>query len=211
MSEPLVTLTEIKTYIGLVGTADDVLIASIASNATNLAERHTGRVIAVSSNVTRYYSTEGQASFVVHDRPYSDDSRVVTLNGVTMTEGTDVWFIPDRRNGDITNTIQLQYYDRGIGGWYLRETQWWDRNLDSGRNLTGLPNDLKIVGVEGHPTLEGDARLAMLELCSWLYYRAKSGASGLAVGANDINLEDLPAVFRQWVENWRVRTAVSLI
>jgi len=211
MSQPLVTLTEIKEYIGLVGTADDSLLASIASNATAVAERHSGRVLAVTSNVTRYYSTDGQARLVVHDRPFSDSSRVVTLSGVTMTEDTDVWFIPDRRNGDITADIQLNYFDTATPGWYLREFDWFDRNLDSPRAHQGTPNDLRITGVEGHPQITGDTRLALLELCSWLYFRSKSGASGLAVVATDIDLSDTPTVFRQWVEHWRVRTAVSLI
>jgi hypothetical protein len=211
MSQPLVTLTEIKEYIGLVGTADDSLLASIASNATAVAERHSGRVLAVTSNVTRYYSSDGQARLVVHDRPYADSTRVVTLSGVTMTEGTDVWFLPDRRNGEVTNDIQLNYFDTTHPGWYLREFAWFDRNLDSPRAHQGTPNDLKIVGVEGHPQITGDTRLALLELCSWLYFRSKSGASGLAVVATDIDLSSLPTVFQQWVEHWRVRTAVSLI
>lgn len=211
MSIPLVTLTEIKEYIGLVGTGDDALIASIASNATNVAERHTGRVLAVASNVTRYYSTNGNASLVVHDRPFSDSSRVVRLGGVTLTEDTDVWFLPDRRYGDITTTVQLRYFDTSAPYWYKAESQWFDRNLDSGRYSGGTPNDLVITGVEGHPDITGDTHLALLELCSWLYFRAKSGASGLAVVATDLDLSSLPTVFQQWVEKWRVRDAVALI
>lgn len=211
MSIPLVTLTEIKEYIGLVGTADDVLIASIASNATAVAERHTGRVLAVTSNVTRYYSTNNEAQVVVHDRPFTDGGRTVTWNGVTLTEGTDCWFIPDRRYGEITNTLQLRQFDTGSGTWYLSEPMWWDRNLDTRSLPAGSPNDLRIAGVEGHPAITGDTRMALLELCSWLYFRAKSGASGLAVVSTDLDLSDTPTVFRQWVEHWKVRTSVGLV
>lgn len=213
MSQPLVTLTEIKEYIGLVGTADDTLLASIASNATAIAERHTGRVLAVTSNVTRVYSTDNNRVLTVHDRPYSDSTRTVRLGGVDMTEGTDAWFLPDRRNGDISTTLQLAPFDTGRGDWYFTEFYWFDRNLDRvGSTIgTGVPNDLVITGVEGHPAITGDTRLALLELCSWLYFRAKSGASGLAVVATDIDLSDTPTVFQQWVEHWRIRTAVSLI
>jgi hypothetical protein len=211
MSQPLVTLTEIKQYIGITGAADDLLLASIASNATAVAERHSGRVLAVTSNVTRYYSSNGDRVIAVHDRPMSDATRTVRLGGVTLTEDTDAWFLPDRRYGDITTTLQVEPFDTGAGTWYLTEPAWFDRNLDSRTLRSGMPNDLVITGTEGHPQITGDTRQALLELCSWLYYRSKSGASGLAVVATDIDLSELPAVFRQWVDHWRVRTAVSLI
>lgn len=213
MSQPLVTLTEIKEYIGLVGTGDDTLLASIASNATAIAERHTGRVLAVTSNVTRYYSTDGNRALVVHDRPFSDSSRSVTLNGVTLTENTDVWFLPDRRgDGTITTAIQLAPFDTTHASWYLREPQWFDRNLDRlSIGAGGTPNDLRIQGVEGHPAITGDTRLAMLELTAWLYFRAKSGASGVAAVATDLDISSLPTTYREWVEQWRVRAAVALI
>jgi len=211
VSIPLVTLTEIKEYIGLVGTGDDALLASIASNATAIAERQTGRVLAVTSNVTRYYSTDGNATLVVHDRPFSDPARTVVWSGVTLTENTDVWFLPDRRYGAITTTVQLRAFDTTSPRWYYTEPQWFDRNLDNASYPNGLPNDLVITGVEGHPAITGDTRLALLELCAWLYFRSKSGASGVAAVATDIDLSSLPTVFTEWVENWRVRDAVALI
>lgn len=211
MSQPLVTLSEIKEYIGLVGTGDDTLLASIASNATAVAELHSGRVLAVTSNVTRYYSTNGSRSLTVHDRPMSDSSRTVVWSGATLTENTNVWFLPDRRYGDISTTVQISPYDTGRSDWYLVEPNYWDRNLDTRGMGPGLPNDLVITGVEGHPAITGDTRLALLELCSWLYFRAKSGASGLAVVATDLDLSSLPTVFQQWAEKWRVATSVELI
>ena len=43
----------------------------------------------------------------MHERPYSDSARVVTLEGVTMTQDTSYWALPDRRNQDVFTTIQL--------------------------------------------------------------------------------------------------------
>ena len=77
MAPPLVSLADLKTYLGLTGTADDSLIASCASNASIMVERDTGRVFAVSSNVTRKYSSNGEASIVIHDRPVTDTTRPV--------------------------------------------------------------------------------------------------------------------------------------
>ena len=42
MGYPLVTLAEVKAYLGVTGTQDDARIASAASNASIMAERDTG-------------------------------------------------------------------------------------------------------------------------------------------------------------------------
>lgn len=209
MSSPIVTLTEIKAYLGKTGTDDDLLIASVASNATALAQRHTGRIFSVQSNVTHRYSTDGQASLTIHDRPYNDATRVVQVGGVTMTEGTNVWFLPDRRNQDVTTTIQLRYYERD---WYVRSFSWFDGNLDSPRYANGgTPNDLTITGTVGHPTITDKAGL--LELAAWLYWRAKGGASSYAetLTGTEVDLALLPQAYQLWVEHWRIRTAVASV
>lgn len=212
---PLVTLTEVKTMLGITGTGDDLLIASVASNASAMAEQDTSRIFAVTSNVTHRYSTDGQASLVIHDRPYNDATRVVTVNGVTMVEGTNVWFLPDRRNQDVSATIQLRYYDTSVPHWWAADPQWFDKNLDSPRYLisSGSPNDLVITGTVGHPTLPNDVRMAVLELAAWLYWRAKGGASSYVstLTGEEIDLSVLPMVYQLMVRNWTIRTAVASV
>ena len=213
---PFITLTDIKTYLGKTGTDDDVLIASIASNACMLAEQHTGRTFSVTSNVTRYYSTDGQSSLTLGDDvPMNDTTRVVTLNGATMVENSNVWFLPDRRNPDISITIQLRPYDRSRPDWYKQFPNWFDANLDNPRwsQISGMPNDLKIVGTVGHPAVLGDVRAGTLELAAWLYWRAKGGASSFAelLTGTDVDLALLPMAYQVMVQNWKVRTAVVAI
>lgn len=209
---PLVTLTELKDYLGVTGTQDDLRIASAASNASIMAERDTGRVFAVTSNVTRRYSTDGQSSLTIHDRPYSDSSRTVTLDGATQVEGSGVWFLPDRRNGDVSVTIQVRHYDR-TGDWYKADPQWWDKNLDRRRYTNGTPNDLVITGVEGHPTLPPDVRQGVLELAAYLYWNEKSGASGFVQTpqGDQVELGEYPQAYQNLVRNWRIRTAVATV
>lgn len=210
---PLVTLTELKEYLGVTGTADDLLIAAAASNASIMAERDTGRIFAVSSNVTRRYSTDGQSSLVVHDRPYADGSRTVTWHGATLTEGTNVWFLPDRRNGDVATTVQLRPFDTSRRDWYKSDPNWWDRNLDNRRWYgPGTPNDLVISGVEGHPTLPPDVKQAVTELAAYLYWQRKSGASGFVQTpqGDQVELGDYPQSYKDMVRNWRIRTAVAM-
>jgi hypothetical protein len=213
MGAPLVTLTEIKEYLGKTGTDDDALIGSIASNASAMAERDTSRVFAVASNVTTRYSTDGQRSLTIHDRPYNDATRVTLLGGVTLVEGTNVWYLPDRRNGDVVATVQLEYYDTTGDRWYVRHFNWFDGNLDSPRLRGGTPNDLEITGTVGHPELEGDVKAAILELAAWLYWRAKGGASSMSVNltGEEIDLSMLPQAYQVMVRNWLLRTAVASV
>ena len=205
---PLVSLPELKTYLGLTTAADDTLLASCASNATVIAERDTGRTFAVSSNVTRRYSTGGDAALVVHDMPYSDSSRTVTLDGTTLTQDTHYWLLPDRRNPDVATTIQLRHFD---AGWNRHHLNWFDGNYDSPRYLMGSPNDLVITGVVGHPSLPLDAKQAILELAAWLYWRAKSGASGFIATptGETVELADYPPTYQRFVTAWKITTAVA--
>lgn len=216
---PLVTLSQLKAYLGTTGTQDDARIASAASNASIMAERDTGRVFAVSSNVTRRYSTGGQSSLVIRDRPYDDPLRTITLNGVTLTEGTDVWFLTDRNNGDVSITVQLRQYDYSHTDWYKADPLWWDRNLDRGNygyygnyGSAQSPNDvLEITGVEGHPSLPLDVYQGVLELAAFLYWNEKSGASGFVQNpqGDQVELGEYPEAYRRLVRNWKVRTSVA--
>lgn len=211
---PLVTLTELKDYLGVTGTADDLRIASAASNASIMAERDTGRVFAVSSNVTRRYSTDGQASLVIHDRPYSDPARTVSLGGAALVENTSVWFLPDRRNGAVSVTVQLRPFDRSRPDWYKAYPNWFDANLDSPRwYASGTPNDLVISGVEGHPSLPLDVKQAVLELAAFLYWQAKSGASGFVQTpqGDQVELGDYPQAYKDMVRDWKIHTAVASV
>jgi hypothetical protein len=208
---PLVSLADLKSYLGLTGTNDDSLIASVASNASIMVERDTSRVFAVTSNVTRRYSSEGRAAVTIHDRPYSDSSRVVTLSGVTRTEGTDVWFLPDRRNGDISVTIQLRYFDRS-GEWWKNDPDWFFKNLDHYPFSSGAPNDLVITGVEGHPVLPLDVYEWVRKLAVLLYWQAKAGGSGFVTSPTgeefDLTAERPPG-YERFVHDWKIRTAVA--
>jgi hypothetical protein len=203
----LPTVADLKTYLGITGAQDDVLLAQTIVDAVGKAERDTGRVFAAASNVRTTYSTDGQSSLIIHDRPYEDATRTVTIDGVTSTEGTNVWFLPDRRDPNITATVQLQYY----GGDYRGEFWWFDRNLDRPRARGGTPNDLVITGVIGHPFPSQDVVGSIRLLEAWLYWNAKSGASGVVQlpTGEALDLEAEPPRYAEFVRNWKIRTAVA--
>lgn len=216
MALPLiVSLDELKTYLGFSGpTADDALLASCASNATAQAEADTGRYFAVRSNHTERYSSNAQASLTIHDVPYDDASRTVTWLGASLTNDTNYWLLPDRRNSVTASTIQLRFYDFSRPDWYKSSPNWFDANLDRhGPYGGGSPNDLVIVGVHGMPNNGPlDVHQAVLELAAWFYYRAKSGASGFVqTPQGEIELGELPDAYVQMVRNWKVTTGVAAV
>ncbi len=205
------TTSDMKTFLGITGSQDDTLIGQMLTDAIGNAERDTGRRFAAASNVTTRYSTDGQASLIIHDRPYTDPSRSVTVQGVTQTENTNVWFLPDRRDQNVSATVQLRYYDRSRGDWYKVDPFWFDKNLDSPRWASGVPNDLVITGIIGHPFPNDDVVGAIRLLAAWLYWNAKSGASGVVQlpSGESIDLEAEPPRYADFVRTWRIRTAVA--
>lgn len=210
---PLPSLSDVKSYLGLTTAADDALLTERLATAISTAEHHTSRVFSSASNTVTTYSTDGAASLVIHDRPFTDASRTVTLNGVTMVEGTNVWFLPDRRDQGITTTIQLRYYDQSLPRWYMVDPNWFDKNLDRRSYYTGAPNDLVITGISGHPFPSQDIVGNIIVLTAYLYWRAKSGASGVVASPTGdfVELGDTPDEYQEFVKRWKIRTAVSAV
>ena len=211
----IVSLADVKTYIGLTTTQDDQLLSALIPTAEAKMERDTGRVFAYSSNVTRTYSTDGAASITVRDLPANgSNTRTVTLGGVTMTAGQGYWELPDRRNPEVSTTVQLRYYDRSRPDWFKADPFWFDKNLDNPRaGIIGSgPNDLVIQGPEGHPQpIPGDVVGMAKAVVALMYWQAKAGASG-TVATPTGDLIDLaardPIGYPEFVRDWKIRTAV---
>ena len=206
------TLSDLKTYLGLTGSGDNALLQTCLDAGLAQAERDTGRTFAYSSNNVRDYSTDGNVALTIHDVPKTDASRVVTLGGVTLTEGTGYWLLPDRRNPDISVTIQLFMFDTQRNNWYKSDPEWWDKNLDRWWSRFGnTPLDLRVSGYNGHPTWTNDVTHEVTFLSAWFYWRAKSGASGViqTPTGEEIDLGSEPSASPTFTGNWRVRTAVA--
>jgi hypothetical protein len=206
------SLSDLKTYIGLVGSQDDALLTTCLASGIAQAEHDTSRTFAYASNKVRDYSTDGNVLVQITDIPKTDATRVVTLNGVTLTETQGYWLLPDRRNPDISTTIQLAAFDRDRADWFKSDPQWWDKNLDTfWRRYGAIPLDLRIASYVGHPTWTDDVVQEVTFLSAWFYWRAKSGASGViqTPTGEEIDLAAEPVSSPTFVRNWRIRTAVS--
>jgi len=208
------TLSDLKTYLGLTGTTDNTLLQTCLDAGLAQAQADTGRTFAYSSNNDRVYSTDGQVLVNIADTPRTDASRVVTLNGAALTESAGYWLLPDRRNPDISTTIQLMAFDRNRPDWFKSDPQWFDKNLDTfWRRYGAIPLDLRITGLLGHPTWTNDVTHEVTFLSAWFYWRAKSGASGViqTPTGETIDLAAEPVSSPVFVRNWQVREAVSSV
>lgn len=203
------SLSDVKTYLGITGSGDDALISTSILSAVAQAERDTGRVFSYTSNNTRQYSTDGHAAVTIRDVPVTDAGRVVTWNGVTLVQGTSYWLLPDRRNPDVSITLQLRPFDR-TGQWWLADPDWFSKNLDR-YPLGYVPLDLSVAGLEGHPTWQADVTEQVTFLAAWFYWRAKSGASGVVQlpTGEQIELGAEPVSSPVFVHNWRVTGTVA--
>jgi hypothetical protein len=209
----LPALADLKTYLGLTGSGDDALIAQLLPIGVAIAERDTGRTFASGSNTATTYSTNGMAMIPIHDRPVDDPSRTVTWNGATLVEGTNAWFLPDRRDPHISVNLQIRPFDTSRADWYKADPQWFDKNLDNPRYPVGAPNDLVISGILGHPFPRSEVSGAILVLDAFLYWRAKSGATGAAfsITGESVSLAETPPEYQMFVRNWRVNLGVASV
>lgn len=201
--------SDLQTYLGITG--DATLIDQLLPIGVALAERDTGRVFSAASNTQTKYSSNGQALISIHDRPISDPSRTVTWNGATLVEGTNAWFLPDRRDPNISTALQIRTFDTGRADWYKADPQWFDKNLDNPRYPIGYPLDIIVNGIIGHPFPKADLAGAILILDAYLYWRAKSGATGAAftLTGEEVSLSETPPEYQSFVRDWRVRLAVA--
>lgn len=208
------TYSEVKTYLSLTATTHDTLIQSLIPAAIAFLERQSGRYLSSSSNVQTRYSTDGQSALVIHDRPYVDPSRVITFNGTVLTEDTDVWFIQDRRNINVTTNIQLRQFV-GQGEWYKADPGWWDKNLDYWAQRwgdSGMPNDLLITGIIGQPIISEDTKLAISAMTAYLFrQKDAAGNTTFSPAGAPMDMSEVPAPVQQWIVDWRIRTAVAAV
>ena len=212
----IVSLADVKTYIGLTGTQDDTLLSALIPTAQARMERDTGRVFAYTSNTTSTYSTDGETLVRVRDMPANgSNTRTVRLSGVALINGTSYWLLPDRRNPEVSTVLQLRAFNRSNPEWFKAFPDWFDGNMDSPRyaNSLGQPNDLVVNGSEGHPQpIPGDVVGMAKAMTALLYWQAKAGASGTVATPTgelvDLSARD-PVGYPEFVRDWRIRTAVS--
>lgn len=182
--------------------------------AVSFLEHESGRTISASSNRETIYSTDGQAGLVIHDRPFTDPSRTVTLNGTALTGDQDFWFVQDRRQPEITTMIQLRPFFFG-GEAYKGDPDWFDKNLDNWYRkwqASGYPNDLKITGIIGHPVLAESTKQAWIAMTAYLFKQKDvQGSVVFSPAGVAIDIADLPPQVQDWIIHWRIRTAVAAI
>lgn len=100
------TVAELKSYLGISGSTDDVLLTSLLDRATKMIERYTARCFDA-AYATRYYSEDA-----VDDDMLSLDGDLFSVTTLKNGEGntitsTDYWLLP-RNSGPPFHQIKLK-------------------------------------------------------------------------------------------------------
>lgn len=87
-----ITISDLKGYLGITGTADDSLLYECVLRAQAAIERYTGRVFEVTTSTTRYFDA------------------VADVMGSVLWFGTDCASITTVTNGDADSTVITSAY-----------------------------------------------------------------------------------------------------
>lgn len=82
------TANDIKTYLGITGTGDDILLSALLVRASKAVDSYTGRVFAASSDTTRYFDAIGD--HIVDGRLLYVDDDLYSVTTVTNGDGNTI-------------------------------------------------------------------------------------------------------------------------
>lgn len=179
----------------------DHIISSNLRTAHARLQRLTRRIFTTTEDVTRKYTTNGNAIVEITDcRGVSS----VLLSGGVRTLDTDTWLIHDPQHPEIYTAIQL----RPVGGLdYRAYSDWFDTNKDTlAYWRTGrLPNDLVLIQDEGWDPFPEEFLQAKKVLAAWYTKRPDSLLANVQQTAEGTILDysALPPEVTGFVESWK--------
>lgn len=88
MAQQYTTLNELKTYLGISATTDDVLLMSIIVRASEAVDSYTGRTFSAASDSTRYFDAIGE--HIIDGRDLYLDHDLCEVTTVTNGNGTAI-------------------------------------------------------------------------------------------------------------------------
>lgn len=189
------------TVTGVTGQWSNAVIGSNIAAASGNLQRWTNRQFEVqgsNSAVTKKFTTHGRAFLVIPDLQRAD---LVRLDGVTLTEDTSFWLVPDRHQTGVFVGIEL--LPRRAA--YTRRPDRFDVTYPRYRYDT-LPNDLVITGVWGHEPYPSELLHATTVLAAYYTKRpdAVLGGVSLTPQGNEIDLSQLPREVADFIRDWKL-------
>lgn len=88
MAQQYTTLNELKTYLGISATTDDVLLMSIIVRASEAVDSYTGRTFSAASDSTRYFDAIGE--HIIDGRDLYLDHDLCEVTTVINGNGTAI-------------------------------------------------------------------------------------------------------------------------
>lgn len=161
----IATLAELKSYLGITGTSEDVLLTILLDSANDFVEGYIGREIA-SATYTEYADGDGQREILLVNYPVISTT---SFEENTGTLETPVWTPIDPELYKLSpkvGKIFLTFYKK-----------------------RGFQN-YKIVYIAGFATIPGDIKLATLKLASGYYNtRTSDGIKSEGVAGDSLVFE----------------------
>ena len=227
MSDMIVQPSDVRDYLELnsPGSSSKYSDATIGSNiltAQSDLEQASGRFLCDHPGITWKVTTMLAAQVPL---PGFRSFTSITWGGATLTEGSNVWGIPDAMQTGVCVALQFRAWRADNDHpWWLADPLWFDKAMDSpfypgnmggGYAYTSMPNDLVIVG-DGGPA-PGNApysfRHAVKVLAAFFTMRPASILADVAItpGGGVLNYTDLPAEVKNFLRVWTIgRQAVSV-
>lgn len=190
--------------------ADHIISSNLRAAHARL-QRITHRIFTATDNVTRTYSTNGQAIIEITDCRAIDS---VTLSGGTRTLGSDVWALPDSNHPEMFTALQL----RPVGSRDHRAyPDWFDTNKDSAlywqQSGGRVPNDLVLVQDEGWDPYPEDFLQAKKVLAAWYTKRPDSLLANVQQTPDgtvrDFSAE--PPEVADFIQSWRRGPVLTVV
>ena len=116
-----VNASNVRAYAGIDGINAPWSEANLGSNiraASAFLEKRTGRQFEVQLNITKTFTTNGQAYLSIPDLQTLTS---ISRNGSALTQDTDVWLIPDAQQSGVAIGLFAAMF---ASMWALGERDW---------------------------------------------------------------------------------------
>lgn len=207
-----VSESDVRDYLQVSGTSGQWSSGLIGSNiraASNNLQRWTNRQFEAQAATTKTFSTLGRQYLVL---PGLRTATSVTLNSSALTADESYYLQADRLQTGVY--VGIEFPNRAS---FLHSSDWFDRGYDSplwrSRLVTGLPNDLVIVGDWGHSPIPDEVLHATKVLAAYYTIRPDALLSGArqTPEGNVFDLSRLPVEIQGFINDWKLEDRVVVL
>jgi hypothetical protein len=184
-----VTLTNVKTFIGISGSGKDDLLNLLIDQAGDLFESATGRTFEETTYTNEEYDGTGNRELQLKNYPIITFTRIQYRNTYDNTDSwttintSDYWVEND--TGIITRTTTFSSWDVQFKDPQLTDEPTWS---------TGA-NNYRATYTAGYATIPSDIQMAVMGIVSGLYnLRASAGIESETKGDRTVRLADVDSI-----------------